>query len=78
MRIYNAPPAPLTESDIPIITTDSSVAMTKRVAALESSVNQLSEQVKRLTSALEINKRDIRRQGSSLNSISSVVNSKLS
>ena len=48
-------------------------AQEKRIKQLESKVNQLAEQMNRLVEALEVTRRGMRRQGTDISNISTVL-----
>jgi len=47
----------------------------KRIKKLEDTVRQLSEQVHKMASALELNSRQIRRQNTDINNVTTVLRS---
>jgi hypothetical protein len=63
---------PIVEFDEPI-TLDPTGPMEKRIATLESKVSQLSEQILKLSEALGLNSRQLRRANTDITNLTTVV-----
>lgn len=59
--------------DMEPVTLDPTAPMEKRIATLESRVRQLSEQMTKLTDALQLNSRQLRRTNTDITNLTTVV-----
>lgn len=70
-KMYSNKPVIKTEPEVQLATPQDHDY--KRIKQLEAKVSQMAEQIARLTEALELTRRGLRRQNTDINNISTVI-----